>query len=255
MKIISWNVNGLRSVLQKGLVEFREEQKPDVLCLQETKCHPDQLEKEIKSPPPWTSFWSSARRPGYSGVATFLKETPEQVRYGFGIPKFDAEGRVVMTEVRGVEIYNVYFPNGGAGPERHAYKQEFLRRFGHYLSQRAKDGRALIVLGDYNVAYLDIDVYDPQALSRESGFLPEERRWMTEFLEAGFIDGFRYFHPKEEHRYTWWSYYENARPGNRGWRIDHICVTRNLESKLKRVDIMDEQLGSDHCPVVMEIDL
>lgn len=255
MKIITWNVNGIRSVIQKGFYEFIDAQNPDLLCVQETKAHPDQLEDAVHSPLGWKTFWSSAQRPGYSGTATFCKETPVSVEHGFGIPKFDAEGRMVVTQFPKFTLYNVYFPNGGANQERHLFKQEFLKRFGSHLVKKVRAGENIILVGDYNVAYMDIDVYDPKALSTESGFLPEERQWMTKFLEYGFIDVFRYFHPDEKHRYTWWSYFQNARIGNRGWRIDHICVSRGLEKHLKSVEILDQQMGSDHCPVVMEIDL
>lgn len=255
MKIITWNVNGIRSVVQKGFYEFWERENPDILCLQETKCHPDQLEDALVAPLGWKSFWSAAQRAGYSGTVTFCKETPEEWAHGFGIPKFDAEGRMVVTKFPQFTLYNVYFPNGGSGPERHQYKQEFLKRFGQHLVKKARAGENIILVGDYNVAYLDIDVYNPQSLSSESGFLPEERRWMTQFLDSGFVDGFRHFHPNEPHRYTWWSYFQNARVGNRGWRIDHICVSRGLAGKLKRVEILDQQMGSDHCPVVAELDL
>jgi exodeoxyribonuclease-3 len=255
VKIVTWNVNGLRAVVQKGFYEFWEAQSPDFLCLQETKCHPDQLQDALSSPLGWKSFWSSAQRPGYSGTVTFSRETPERVDHGIDIPKFDAEGRLVVTQFKDFTLYNCYFPNGGSGQERHDFKQEFLNRFSYHLQKRVAAGENVIVVGDYNVAYLDIDVYDPKALSSESGFLPEEREWMRHFLEKGFIDGFRYFHPEEKHRYTWWSYFQNARVGNRGWRIDHICVSRGLEKKIKAVEILDRQEGSDHCPVVMEIDL
>ena len=252
MKIITWNVNGLRSVIQKGFSDFWEKQNPDLLCLQETKCHEDQLEC---ARPGWQGYWSAARKAGYSGTATFSKQTPLDVQHGFGIPKFDAEGRIVATRFEDFILFNVYFPNGGASEERHLYKQEFLKRFGAYLQRLVRGGEMVIVLGDYNIAYLDIDVYDPVKLSTKSGFLPEERKWMENFLEGGFIDCYRYFNPKEEDRYTWWAYYENAKAGNRGWRIDHICVSRNLEKRLKSVEILDSQAGSDHCPVVLELDL
>ncbi|NJL24183.1 MAG: exodeoxyribonuclease III [Calothrix sp. SM1_5_4] len=255
MKIITWNVNGLRSVVRKGFHEFWERQDPDIFCLQETKCHPDQLDLAAVVREGYHAHWSAARRAGYSGTATFSKENPRTVRQGFGIPKFDAEGRMVVSEFAAFALYNCYFPNGGASEERHVFKQEFLRRFSRHLHKRVAKGDNVIVVGDYNVAYLDIDVYDPAALSAESGFLPEERRWMKGFLEQGFVDAFRYLHPDEKHRFTWWSYLQNSRMGNRGWRIDHICVSRNLEKKLKSVDILDQQTGSDHCPVVMEIDL
>ncbi len=255
MKIISWNVNGIRSIIQKGFFEFMESQNPELLCIQETKAHPDQLEDSVQSPLGWKVFWSAAQRPGYSGTATFCRHSPLRVDHGFGVQKFDAEGRMVVTQYPKFTLYNVYFPNGGASQERHLFKQEFLKRFGAHLFKKIKSGENIILVGDYNIAYLDIDVYDPKALSTESGFLPEERNWMREFLDNGFVDGFRYYHPTEKHRYTWWSYYQNARMGNRGWRIDHICVSRGLEKHIKSVEILDQQLGSDHCPVVMEIDL
>jgi exodeoxyribonuclease-3 len=255
MKIITWNVNGIRSIVQKGFFEFIESQKPDLLCLQETKVHPDQLDQTIHSFTGWKTFWASAQRPGYSGTATFSRETPIEVDYGIGIDKFDAEGRIVVTRFPTFILYNVYFPNGGASVDRHLFKQQFLKRLGSHLVKKMRAGENIILVGDYNVAYLDLDVYDPKALSAESGFLPEERAWMTDFLEQGFVDAYRYFHPEARHRFTWWSYFQNARAGNRGWRIDHICVSRSLEKRLRSVEILDQQTGSDHCPVVMEIDL
>ena len=253
MKIVTWNVNGIRAVAQKGLHEFIEKEKPDFLCLQETKAHPDQLEDSIQNFDGYQGYWSAAQRPGYSGTVTFCKEKPVEIRYGFGIPKFDAEGRMVMIRTKNFTLYNVYFPNGGSGQERHDYKQEFLKRFGHHLVKSAGAGENIVLVGDYNVAYLDQDVYNPKELNSESGFLPEERRWMSEFLNQGFVDGFRHFHPQEKDRYTWWSYFQNARAMNRGWRIDHICVSKNLEKSLRKVDILDQQTGSDHCPVVAEL--
>jgi exodeoxyribonuclease-3 len=254
MKIISWNVNGIRAVAQKGLFEFLERENPDVFCMQETKCHPDQLEAPLAAPPGWKTFWSSAQRPGYSGTAIFCKETPLDESYGIGISKFDAEGRLVVLKFKDFTIYNCYFPNGGSGLERHQYKMEFLKRFSQHLNRGLKAGEKIVVVGDYNVAYLDIDVYDPVSLSTESGFLPEEREWMRNFLEMGFIDSYRYFYPDQKAKYTWWSYFQGARPANRGWRIDHICISRNLEARLKTAQIMDQQEGSDHCPVVMELE-
>jgi exodeoxyribonuclease-3 len=188
-------------------------------------------------------------------VATYSRQTPETVEHGIHIPKFDAEGRIVITQFKGFTLFNIYFPNGGMGPERHQFKQEFLRKLTFHLRRRREAGEKLIVVGDYNVAYLDHDVYDPKSLSTQSGFLPEERKWFGEFLEGGFVDAFRYFHGEAKNRYTWWAYYENARVNNRGWRIDHVCVSRNLESQLRSAEILDQQEGSDHCPVVVELDL
>lgn len=253
MKIITWNVNGIRSLVQKGFHEFLERENPDILCLQETKAHPDQLEEALTAPAGWHVSWSAAQRPGYSGTATFSRVPPLEVAHGFGIPKYDAEGRLVVTRIEDFTLFNCYFPNGGSGQERHDFKQEFLKRFAHHLHRRVQDGENVIVVGDYNVAYLDLDVYDPQDLATESGFLPEEREWMRSFLAGGFIDTFRHFHPTARNRYSWWAYYQNARVGNRGWRIDHICVSRGLESRLKSAEILDQQMGSDHCPVVLEM--
>lgn len=255
MKIITWNVNGIRSILQKDFHDFWRRENPDILCLQETKAHPDQMEAVACALPGWTGYWSAARRAGYSGTATFCRVQPEVVEHGFGIPKFDAEGRMVVTRFKDFVLFNVYFPNGGSGEERHLFKQEFLKRFGQHLHRLTKKGDKVIVLGDFNVAYLDIDVYDPKKLSKESGFLPEERKWMREFLEGGFIDTYRHFHPKVEEAFTWWAYYENAKATNKGWRIDHICTSRNLEKGLKSANIFSDQGGSDHCPVMLEIDL
>lgn len=254
-KIITWNVNGIRACSQKGLWGYLEKENPDLFCLQETKAHPDQLEAHFHSPLNRKSYWSSALKRGYSGVVTYAREEPLQIEYGIGIRKFDSEGRFVITEHPQFRLYNVYFPNGGSGEERHQFKQDFLKRFTKHLLQQLNQGREVIVVGDYNVAYLEQDVYDPTKLSSQSGFLPEERQWFDEFLRGGFVDAFRLLHANESHRYTWWSYQERARVTNRGWRIDHICVSKRLAQKVLKAEIHDDVEGSDHCPVVVELDL
>lgn len=254
MKIISWNVNGIRACAKKGLFEFLERENPDILCLQETKAHPDQVDESFHQPGDWNSHWSSAQRKGYSGTATYFLEEPQEVNLGIGLKKFDTEGRFVVTKHPDFTLYNVYFPNGGASEERHNFKQEFLKKFRRHLERQIKAGEELIVLGDYNVAHKEVDVYDPVKLAKQSGFLPEEREWFGEFLETGFHDVFREMHPEDEHRFSWWSYRENARIGNRGWRIDYICVTKGLRSRVKSADILDRVQGSDHCPVVIEME-
>lgn len=253
MKIMTWNVNGIRSCVQKGLFEAIAQYQPDIFCLQETKAHPDQLEKELVARDGWRCYWSSASRKGYSGTVTFTKIEPVTVEHGIGVPKFDAEGRFVVTAFDDFVLFNVYFPNGGSGPERHRFKMEFLKRFTVHLKKRLAAGRNVILVGDYNVAPLEIDVYDPIKLAAESGFLPEEREWFQEFLKTGFVDGFRHLHPEATNRFTWWSYKEKARIGNRGWRIDHICLSTSLKSRIKSVEILDQVEGSDHCPVLIEI--
>ena len=257
MKIASWNVNGIRACYNKGLLEFIEEHNPDILCLQETKAHPHQLTDSIRNIGNYTfRYWSSsAIRKGYSGTLTCVSQSPLQVSYGMGIKKFDREGRFVITEYEKFILLNIYFPNGSLTEERHLFKQEFLLRFTDFAGSLEKQkNKPLIILGDYNTAYLDRDVYSPETLQKTSGFLPEERKWLTDFLSNGFIDVFRYFYPEQKEAFTWWSYRENARQANRGWRIDHICVSEPLKNSLKNVQICEDQKGSDHCPVIVEMD-
>lgn len=256
MKIISWNVNGIRACYKKGLVDFLKAEKPDVFCVQETKAHIDQVEDEARKLIWKNSYWSSAVRKGYSGVATFTNQDLEQVQYHFDdIAEYESEGRIVMSNHGPFDLYNIYFPNGGSGIERHNFKQKFLKDLNAHLKQKLKSGREVVVVGDYNVAHESIDVYDPIRLSKESGFLPEERAWFDDFLDLGFVDTFRYFHQDAAKRYSWWSYRELARISNRGWRIDYICISKGLEKYLSSADILDNVEGSDHCPVVATLDL
>lgn len=254
MKIISWNVNGIRSVQKKGLLEFIKQEDPDLLCLQETKAHKDQLEPILFSPTPdYSSYWSSASRKGYSGVVTYSKKEPLLVEHGIGIEKFDSEGRFIITHFKDFVLYNVYFPNGAARLERHNFKQEFLELFHLHLRKQMEGGKKIILVGDYNIAHKEIDIYDPVRLKNTSGFLPEERKWFDGFIQSGFTDTFRHKHPTEKEKYSWWSYQELARPANRGWRIDYICVSHTLQAHIQRADILDQQHGSDHCPVLLKM--
>jgi exodeoxyribonuclease-3 len=254
MKIISWNVNGIRAAYKKGLVEFIEREEPDLLCLQETKAHKEQCEPILLTPAGRKSYWSSATKKGYSGVATYVVDEPKNVSFGYGKTEYDSEGRFVITEHEKFTLYNIYFPNGGSGQERHDFKQKFLKDLNAHLKPLVKAGRPIIVVGDYNVAHREIDIHDPVRNAGESGFLPEERAWFDSFLALGFVDTFRHLHPKAADRYTWWSYLEKGRLGNRGWRIDYICVTQNLVSQVKRAEVLDHQQGSDHCPVMIELE-
>ena len=253
-RIVSWNVNGIRAAAGKGLLEFIETYEPTILCLQETKAHIDQVELDLQKLGYQNSFWSSAQRKGYSGVATFCDETPRQVSRSFGHEIYEQEGRIVVTEHEHFTLFNMYFPNGGSGPERHDFKQRYLKDLLAHLRELVKQDKKIVVVGDYNVAHQEWDVYDPVRLSKESGFLPEERQWMSEFLGAGFVDTFRAVHPEARHRYSWWSYRELARSRNHGWRIDCICISNNLLPHLKTADILDQVQGSDHCPVVCELE-
>lgn len=254
MRIISWNVNGIRAVQKKGFVEFIEREDPDVLCVQETKAHLEQCEPILARPAGRVSHWSSALRKGYSGVATFTRAEPKSVVKGMGIDEYDSEGRFVITDHDDFLLYNIYFPNGGSGPARHDFKQKFLKDLNSHLKPIVDSGRAVVVVGDYNVAHREIDIHDPVKLAGDSGFLPEERAWFDSFLELGFVDSFRHLHPNERDKYTWWSYLERGRQiGNRGWRIDYCCITRNLLPRLQSAEVMDRVMGSDHCPVSLTL--
>lgn len=253
MRLISWNVNGIRAVYKKGFLDFWQKLKPDVLCLQETKCQVDQLTPDQVNPFDYQSHWASAQRKGYSGVATFHNDKIKSSIVGLGIPKFDDEGRVVITHHEAFTLYNIYFPNGARGPDRHHFKMEFLKDLNEHLAPKVKKGEPIIVVGDYNIAPADIDIYDPLKHANTSGFRPEEKEWFKSFLDIGFIDTFRHFHPSAAHRYSWWNQIERARLGNRGWRIDLICATKNLEKYFKAAEIHDEIEGSDHCPVLLDL--
>ncbi|MFN3453395.1 MAG: exodeoxyribonuclease III [Pseudobdellovibrio sp.] len=252
-RIITWNVNGVRACYEKNLMDFVNTLRPDILCLQETKAHIEQVEPDIQKLGFKHSYWSSAERKGYSGVATFLNEDPIHVIKGIDKPAYEREGRVVWTQHQFFDLYNIYFPNGGSGAERHHFKQEFLKDLKTHLAFEIKKGRDIIVVGDYNIAHLEADVYAPKAMATESGFLPEERAWFSDFLNLGFVDCFRYFYPNAKDVYSWWSYKDQARQKNNGWRIDYICVTKNLVKNLKSCEVLFQQEGSDHCPVVVDL--
>ena len=252
MKIISWNVNGIRACAKKGLLDFVKKENADIFCIQETKAQIDQVEGDLKSLGYEHFLWSSAKRKGYSGVATFSKVKPLQIQTQFGFSEYEDEGRTVISDFGKFILFNIYFPNGGSGNERHQFKQVFLQRLNAHLSNLIQNGKEIIVVGDYNVAHKEIDVFDPIRLSSVSGFLPEERAWFDKFLDLGFVDSFRQKNPEVRDKYSWWSYRELARISNRGWRIDYICSTSKTASGLKYSDVLDQVEGSDHCPVVAE---
>lgn len=254
MKIISWNVNGIRAWYKRGVSPFFVAHQPDIFCIQESKAHVDQVEEAARKLGFEYAYWSSAKRKGYSGVATFVNEEPAQCEKGIGLEEYDQEGRFVVSCHEHFDLYNIYFPNGGSGEVRHEFKQRFLADLNKHLAKELKQGKSIVVVGDYNVAHKPIDVYDPVRLSQVSGFLPEEQKWFDSFLDLGFVDTFRYFNPDAQDRYTWWSYRERARVMNRGWRIDYICISKDLLPHLKSANILDDVQGSDHCPVVAELE-
>lgn len=255
MKIVSWNVNGIRACAKKGLSDFIKSEKPDIFCVQETKAHRDQVEDSVKTLGYKYDYWSSAIKKGYSGTATFTNKEPKSITTGFGISEYDSEGRFVITDHGAFDLYNIYFPNGGSGDTRHVFKQRFLKDLNAHIKSKLDKKRPVIIVGDYNVAHKETDVYDPVRLSKESGFLPEEREWFDSFLNLGFVDTFKHFNPDAKDRYSWWSYRELARISNRGWRIDYVCISKDLLPKLKSAEVMDQIEGSDHCPVVAVLDI
>ncbi len=248
IKIISWNVNGIRAAHKKGFLYWFQNEKPDILCLQETKAHVEQLPEELIKINGYDSYFCSGERKGYSGVAVYSKLKPLKVNKGFGIEKFDKEGRILIIEYSGFTLFNIYYPNGKASAERLQYKMEFYDAFLNYAEKLKKDGKKLIICGDVNTAHKEIDIARPKENSKVSGFLPEERAWIDKFLDKGYIDTFRMFN-QEPHNYTWWDMVTRARERNVGWRIDYFFVSENLKGNIKDAFILSDVMGSDHCPI------
>lgn len=245
LKLISWNVNGLRAVLGKGFLEFFDKEKPDILCLQETKLSEGQLDLELEG---YYSYYNYAEKKGYSGTAVYTRIKPLDVTFGIGIDEHDHEGRVITLEFENCFLVNVYTPNSQRGLVRLPYRMEWEDAFRAYLVS-LDSKKPVIVCGDMNVAHQEIDLKNPQSNHNNAGFSDEERAKFSELLEAGFIDSFRYFYPDQEGAYTWWSYMFKAREKNVGWRIDYFCVSKKIEDKIKDALIYSEVMGSDHCPV------
>lgn len=251
-RIISWNVNGVRAAATKGLLEFLQAEQPDILCLQETKAQPDQLTEEVLNPAGYTGYWASAEKKGYSGVALYARSTPRSAEV-MGIPRFDAEGRVLMLDYPQFVVISAYFPNSQDGGKRLDYKLDFCESMQALCDRLVAEGRDVVLCGDYNVAHKPIDLEHPAANEKNAGYLPEERAWMDRFTAGGYVDSFRVLHP-EPKRYTWWSYRFNARANNVGWRIDYTCVNDRLAGAVRAAEIHPEVMGSDHCPVSIVID-
>ena len=254
MKLISWNVNGIRAVANKGFLEWFEKEQPDILCLQETKAHPDQLGFELTHPKGYHAYFShSLTKKGYSGVVTYSKKEAKKVTEGFGIGKFDQEGRVAVTEFKEFVLFNVYFPNGKASSERLQYKLEFYEAFLKHIEDLRKKGKKIVFCGDVNTAHKEIDLARPKENEDVSGFLPIERKWMDRVVDKGYIDSLREFHP-DPGLYTWWSLRSGARSRNVGWRIDYIFLAKELRKYLKDAYVMPDVMGSDHCPTACVLD-
>ncbi len=253
MKIISYNVNGIRAALNKGFETWLMATQPDVLCLQETKAMQEQVDTYIFEELGYEHYWFSAQKKGYSGVAILTKNTPLAVTYGTGIDQMDFEGRVLRVDFKGVSIISLYLPSG-TNSDRLAYKFQFMDEFQAYINRLKKEIPNLVICGDYNICHQAIDIHDPVRNKTVSGFLPEERAWLDGFLRSGFIDSFRHLNP-HPHHYSWWSYRANARDNNKGWRIDYALVAAALENQISKSFILPEAKHSDHCPVGVELNL
>jgi exodeoxyribonuclease-3 len=249
MKFVSWNVNGLRACLNKGFMEYFEEVNADAICLQEIKLSEGQIELELEN---YHCYWNYAVKKGYSGTAIFTKHEPLSVSYGIGIEEHDQEGRVITLEYKDYFLVTCYTPNAKRGLERIEYREVWEDDFLTYLNS-LQEKKGVILCGDLNVAHKEIDLKNPKANRKNAGFSDEERAKMTQLLEAGYIDTYRYFHPDREGAYTWWSYMGGARDRNVGWRIDYFIVSDSLENDLDSVEIHQEVMGSDHCPVVLTL--
>ena len=248
MKIITWNLNGIRAALGKGSLDWAFAQSPDALCLQEVKARPEQLNESQQEKLKLPFAWNPAERAGYSGVTTFYKKAPDEIKMGMGEPQFDVEGRIVQTRWADLRLFNIYFPSGSRGHERVGYKLEFYAHLLKKLDVLHKKGENLILTGDFNTAHQPIDLKNAKQNKNTSGFLPEEREWLQKYLDRGFVDAFRYLYP-EKVQYTWWSQVTNARARGIGWRLDYFLVSKALLPRVKDVIIHDQVIGSDHCPV------
>lgn len=253
-RILSYNVNGIRSALSKGLLDFLSEVNPDIVCFQETKALPGQMQESDFEALGYYCHTFSAQKPGYSGVAIFSKLMPDLVVKGMGNEKYDAEGRVIRADFGDVSVICAYFPSGTTGGVRQNYKMDFLSDFQDYLKELRLSRKKLIVSGDYNICRLWIDIHNPEKQQNTSGFLPEEREWFANFVSDGYVDSFREIN-QEPHQYSWWSYRAGARPNNKGWRIDYHMVTTELRDKILNAGILSYAVHSDHCPVLVDMDI
>ncbi|WP_114777679.1 exodeoxyribonuclease III [Botryobacter ruber] len=252
MKIISYNVNGIRAALSKGFQDWLRAANPDVLCLQEIKADETKFDKAVFQELGYNVYLHPALKKGYSGVAILSKTEPNHVQVGCGIECYDMEGRVLRADYDNFSVMSVYMPSGSSGETRQDFKMQWLDDFYDYIGQLKQTLPGLVISGDYNICHQPIDIHNPKANANSSGFLPEERSWMSKFIGSGFIDTFRHFN-QEPHNYTWWSYRAGARNKNLGWRIDYNMVTENLRERLQRAAILKDALHSDHCPVLLEI--
>ena len=254
MRILSWNVNGIRATYKKGFLNWLFNEGPDVMCIQETKASTDVLPEELLNVKGYESyFFSSTIKKGYSGVGVYTKHKPKNVEYGLGIEKFDQEGRSITLFFDDFVLINAYFPNSGGGPERIKMKFDFNDAILEYMDKLKSDSKKVVLCGDLNVAHEEIDLARPKENDGRAGFMPEERAWMDEVLATGYVDTFRHLYPNKTEAYSWWDMKSKARDRNVGWRIDYFLISQNLTKQLKSAFILDYVMGSDHCPVGIEL--
>src|SRR5690606_3379509 len=253
MKLISYNVNGIRSAMNKGFVEWLKEENPDIIGLQEIKAQEKDVNATIFQDLGYELYWFPAVKKGYSGVAIFTKIKPKSIKYGMSLTRYDDEGRMIQADFDNFSFISSYFPSGTTGDIRQAFKYEFLDDVYGYTQDLRREYQNLIISGDYNICHKPIDIHNPVSNKNSSGFLPEERAWMQKFTDSGFIDTFRHFNP-DPHQYSWWSFRANSRAKNLGWRIDYHMATREMQNKLKSAVILPNVKHSDHCPVVLELE-
>ena len=252
IRALSWNVNGLRAVEKKGFLDWFAQESPDILCLQETKSREDQLSMELRQVPGYHSYFVSGERKGYSGVALYTKQKPASVKTGFGIERFDNEGRIIIADYEAFVLFDIYFPNGQSSAERLQYKMDFYDAFLEYADGLKEAGRNILICGDVNTAHKEIDLARPKANQHTSGFLPQERAWMDKLVSHGYVDTFRIFN-QEPDQYSFWDMMTRARDRNVGWRIDYFLADQNLTEQIESAFILPDVMGSDHCPVGVEI--
>ncbi len=249
MKILSYNINGIRAGIKKGFIKWLKEESPDVLCIQETKAQPEQIDNEIFEELGYKTYWYSAQKKGYSGTGIITKIAPKHVECGMGIEKYDAEGRFIRADFQDVSVISVYHPSGSSSDLRQAFKMQWLEDFRQYVNDLQTTCKKLVIAGDYNICRLWIDIHNPEKQQKTSGFLPEERQWFQDFINDGYCDSYRHFYPEKPDQYSWWSYRANSRNRNKGWRIDYLMVTENLKPQLQSAFILPNAKHSDHCPV------
>jgi len=254
INIFSWNVNGIRAIQSKGFMKWFDNHGGDIVCLQETKAQPEQIEDSLKNITGFKSHWFSAQKKGYSSVAIYSKLDPINLKNGFDNPYYDTEGRVIIAEYEKFVLANVYFPNGGRGPERVRYKLDFYDELFFHLEKNYRDRKGIIVVGDFNTAHKEIDLAQPQKYSKSTGFLPEEREWIDRLINLGYVDVFRNFN-KQPNQYTYWDQVTFARDRNDGWRIDYFMVSNDIANNVKEAKIFPDVMGSDHCPISIKIEI